>query len=338
MKKIFLLLSINLITLSGIAQDVFLDQAIAEVASQLQASQRASKKLNLAVLHFRMSDEQLNNMGQYIQDELQRLFKQGTKFDLIDPLGVSALCKASGWNLAIRDNQKVYSALSESIFREFNEVPDAFLYGVISDNESYLTLNVYIVPNAGMIVKYSTTAKFLANEQSDKLLGKPITHVQKKNDPQVIYKTDTVIKIKEKVVDKRVTDTVFVEKKVYINSPDQAVPAKKVSSLKIVKVGDLTLELKKVEVVAQKLVFTFLVTNTKEDQKLYQVTARFFDDEGNEYDQQDNTLRYYNLIENISAKVTFSFEKNAYKASQIKVLEITIDGIGKVQLKDIVVE
>ncbi len=338
MKKIFILLFISFTTFFATAQDVFLDQAIANVASQLQTSQRASKKLKLAIIQFRTADDRLSDISQYVQDELQQLFKQGKKFDLIDPMGVSALCKAAGWNLKMRDNLKVYEALSESLFREFNEVPDGFLYGIINDNGSYLTLTTYLVPNSGMVVKFYTTVKFLANEQSDKLLGKPVTHFQKKSDPPVVHSVDTVVKYKEKVVEKKIIDTVYVEKKVYDQPMPEQAATSKGNSLSTVKVGDLTLELKKVEAVAQKLIFTFLVTNTKEDQKLYQVTARFFDDEGNEYDRQNNTLRYSSLIGGIPAKVTFSFEQNAYKVKLIKVLEINIDGIGKVQLKDIAVE
>ena len=335
MKKSILLLFVGLTAFTVSAQDVFLDQAIAEIGTQLQSSQRAVRTLKLAVMHFRTADNRLTDINQYIQDELQQQFKPMNRFSLIDPLGVNIRCKAAGWNLDMRDNIHVYQVISESLFKEFNEVPDGFLYGVINDNDNYLTLTAYLVPNTGNLSKYYSTIKFMADEQSDKLLGKPVTHIRKRAEVPVIKK-DTVVVYKEKVVENRIVDTVYVEKKGAVAPKIETAPSN-VSS-KTVRVGDITLEMKNVEVVGQDLIFTFMVTNTKMDDNVGWVSSRFFDDNGNEYNRGENTMGHVNLIENIPAKVTFTFGDNAYKVKSIKVLEIVVNQTGNVQIKDIIVQ
>lgn len=325
-----LIIAITVLPLAAVAMEV--NEGIKQMAQELESQSPSRVKIKVAVLQFRTSDNRITRFNQYIQDGLFAAYKGSARFEIIDMNSINRIVEASNWDLEKSLSFKSYTELSELIFKETGIVPDAFIYGQINDNDEYITLSGYLVPNGIKSTNIQSVVRFNSSEQTDKLLGKP---VRKREKP----KPDTVVVYKEKIVEK----PVYVEKEVVKEVPvyiekakeEPVTPAGEFTA----KIGDLEIEITKVQFNGDRIEITVMLTNNKEEQKIANVWPRFFDAEGNEFKEGHNTIAYSELIAGVPAKRAIYFTGKVSNVSLIRVLEIELGaGQGKAQFRNIPVK
>jgi hypothetical protein len=69
------------------------------------------------------------------------------KFKVIEQYRVNHILEEQGWSLTNSTSFKVYSSLNESFFKTNGTIADAFIYGVIDFDGSYMVITGYLVPD-----------------------------------------------------------------------------------------------------------------------------------------------------------------------------------------------
>lgn len=314
------------------------EENIQKLAAELEAKYPGYSKIKVAILQFRTSDNKLTRFNQFIQDELSLSYKNSKRFEVIDQYSVNRLTEAIGWDINKSNSYNIYNELSEQIFRNVGVVPDAFIYGQITDNYETIVLTGFLVPNGVKGSSVQSIIKFASSELTDQLLGKPV-----RVRPSAKPKVDTVVVYKEKIVEKPVVvekqvvveKPVYVEKQVIVEKPQAQEAAPASTGIKG-KIGDLEVEILSAQNTGGKIVIMVNLLNDTEDMTLPTVTVRFFDTEGNEYHASDNTLTWAKLIAGVPAKKKIIFERgNLNSVKTIRVLEIELNQTGKIQLRNI---
>lgn len=316
----------------GIASEV--NDQVTKMAKELEQSSKSYSKKKIAILQFRTDKNKLTPFNKFIQDEMVLAYSKSTKFEVIDVNATNRIVEKLNWDLTKGNSHDDYLKLSEEIFKEIGVVPSAFIYGQINDNNETITITGYLVPNGLKSANIQSVVRFESTEETDKLLGKPVVK-RKQPEPEVIYKD----KIIEKEVIKEVP--VYVEKEVIKEVPvyiEKEVPTevKNEPSEHVKMLGNIKFEVASAVFNGSNLVVTFLITNDAEDQSLPNCWTRFFDQDGNEFKYSSSTLPYTELIAGVTAKRTCTFEKPGLsKAKVMKVLEIEVGNLGKVQFRNV---
>jgi len=326
MKKLaFSLICFLAFSISGYANsEDALKQSISKIAQELESKYPGRGKVKVAILQFRTSDNRLLPFNQYIQDELNFLFRSSNRFEVIDQNAINRITEAYEWSLEMSNDFKNYSDLSEQIFRAIGMVPEVFIYGQINDRGDNISLTGYLVPSGLKSTNIYSTLLFPSSEVTDKLLGKPIRKPQPKpqQQPQVVVVEKPVYIEKE----------VVVEKPVYVERPTPpAQPQGKFTG----KIGDMEFELVKANNFGDRIEVEMSVVNNKSDDKIYYVNSRFIDPNGTEFESpyMHSTLRNRDLIEGIQIKGTITFQRGSFQnVTSMAVIEIQVVGDGNKQL------
>ncbi|MDY0253851.1 MAG: hypothetical protein RBR30_05515 [Tenuifilaceae bacterium] len=326
MKKLaFSLICFLAFSISGYANsEDALKQSISKIAQELESKYPGRGKVKVAILQFRTSDNRLLPFNQYIQDELNFLFRSSNRFEVIDQNAINRITEAYEWSLEMSNDFKNYSDLSEQIFRAIGMVPEVFIYGQINDRGDNISLTGYLVPSGLKSTNIYSTLLFPSSEVTDKLLGKPIRKPQPKpqQQPQVVVVEKPVYIEKE----------VVVEKPVYVDRPTPpAQPQGKFTG----KIGDMEFELVKANNFGDRIEVEMSVVNNKSDDKIYYVNSRFIDPNGTEFESpyMHSTLRNRDLIEGIQIKGTITFQRGSFQnVTSMAVIEIQVVGDGNKQL------
>lgn len=326
MKKLaFSLICFLAFSISGYANsEDALKQSISKIAQELESKYPGRGKVKVAILQFRTSDNRLLPFNQYIQDELNFLYRSSNRFEVIDQNAINRITEAYEWSLEMSNDFKNYSDLSEQIFRAIGMVPEVFIYGQINDRGDNISLTGYLVPSGLKSTNIYSTLLFPSSEVTDKLLGKPIRKPQPKpqQQPQVVVVEKPVYIEKE----------VVVEKPVYVERPTPpAQPQGKFTG----KIGDMEFELVKANNFGDRIEVEMSVVNNKSDDKIYYVNSRFIDPNGTEFESpyMHSTLRNRDLIEGIQIKGTITFQRGSFQnVTSMAVIEIQVVGDGNKQL------
>jgi len=326
MKKLaFSLICFLAFSISGYANsEDALKQSISKIAQELESKYPGRGKVKVAILQFRTSDNRLLPFNQYIQDELNFLYRSSNRFEVIDQNAINRITEAYEWSLEMSNDFKNYSDLSEQIFRAIGMVPEVFIYGQINDRGDNISLTGYLVPSGLKSTNIYSTLLFPSSEVTDKLLGKPIRKPQPKpqQQPQVVVVEKPVYIEKE----------VVVEKPVYVDRPTPpAQPQGKFTG----KIGDMEFELVKANNFGDRIEVEMSVVNNKSDDKIYYVNSRFIDPNGTEFESpyMHSTLRNRDLIEGIQIKGTITFQRGSFQnVTSMAVIEIQVVGDGNKQL------
>lgn len=329
-KLTFSLICILSFSFSGFANnEEALKQSISKIAQELESKYPGRGKVKVAILQFRTNDNRLLPFNQYIQDELNFLYRSSNRFEVIDQNAMNRITEAYEWSLEMSNDFKNYSDLSEQIFREIGMVPEVFIYGQINDRGDNISLTGYLVPNGLKSTNTYSTLLFPSSEITDKLLGKPIRKPQSKpQQPQVVVVEKQVIVEKPVYIEKEVV----VEKPVYVDRPTPpAQPQGKFTG----KIGDMEFELIKAKNFGDRVEVEMSVVNNKADDKIYYVNSRFIDPNGTEFEgpYMHSTLRNRDLIEGIQIKGTITFRRGSFQnVTSMAVIEIQVVGDGNKQL------
>lgn len=328
-KLVFSLISILAFSITGFANNEdALKQSINKIAQELESKYPGRGKVKVAILQFRTSDNRLLPFNQYIQDELNFLYRSSNRFEVIDQNAMNRIAEAFKWSLEMSNDFMQYSNLSEQIFRTIGMVPEVFIYGQINDRGDNISLTGYLVPSGLKSTNIYSTQVFPSSEVTDKLLGKPIRRPQPKpqQQPQVVVVEKPVVVEKQVIVEKPVyiEKEVIVEKPVYIDKP--ATPAQPQGKF-TGKIGDMEFELIKAKNFGDRVEVEMSVVNNVNDDDIHYMECRFIDPDGNEYNSSsgNNTFRRRKLIEAVPIRGTITFGgNNIQKTQNMAVIEISV--------------
>lgn len=336
-KLVFSLISILAFSITGFANNEdALKQSINKIAQELESKYPGRGKVKVAILQFRTSDNRLLPFNQYIQDEINFLYRSSNRFEVIDQNAMNRITEAFKWSLEMSNDFMQYSNLSEQIFRTIGMVPEVFIYGQINDRGDNISLTGYLVPSGLKSTNIYSTQVFPSSEVTDKLLGKPIRRPQPKpqQQPQVVVVEKPVVVEKQVIVEKPVyiEKEVIVEKPVYVDKP--ATPAQPQGKF-TGKIGDMEFELINAKNFGDRVEVEMSVVNNKSDDKIYYVNSRFIDPNGTEFEgpYMHSTLRNRDLIEGVQIKGTITFRRGSFQnVTSMAVIEIQVIGDGNKQL------
>jgi hypothetical protein len=142
-----LLLSINSISQPSLKSNEAIEKAVGQLTDELIANYSSNYKANIAILEFRTSANKISRLNQIIQKEINSSLGKLNKFKVIEQYRVNHILEEQGWSLTSSTSFKVYSSLNESFFKTNGTIADAFIYGVIDFDGSYMVITGYLVPD-----------------------------------------------------------------------------------------------------------------------------------------------------------------------------------------------
>ncbi|MGE0077752.1 MAG: hypothetical protein AB7S48_07830 [Bacteroidales bacterium] len=317
-------LTISFVSFAG--DEDALKQSIATIAKELVVKHPGSSRAKVAILQFRTNQNKVTPFSSYVQDQLLMNF-QNTRFEVIDQNEINKIVDEYGWDLSKCTNFKVYSELSEIIFRKIGMVPSAFIYGQINDNDETITLTGYVVPNGLKSTNISSTQIFNSSAVTDKLLGKPVRQ-PKIEEPKVVVVEKPVVVEKQVIVEKQVVveKPVYIEKPVYVEK-EESKPVVEAKTEYAQKIGNLEFEMTDITFKGDRVEVGLRIVNNQSDDKINYIESRFIDDQGNEFKSSyvSNTFRHRELIEKVAIKGTITFDgDNIDKSQTMAVIEISV--------------
>lgn len=265
------------------AQPSALREPIQKLSSDLEQKYQGRPGTKIALLEFRTTDDRLLPFNAFIRDEMVLNYQNSSKFTLIDPYMAEKLAAGNGWSMKNVSSFPFYEKLGQQFMEKTGYVPDAWIYGQIQDNEESITLTAYLVPTGSTIAKVITAVSFPADEQTDRLLNKPV---------------------KNRVKPRPAPDTLVVEHHIVIEKPEPQEPVYEPTPV-IEPVTDIEgdlpsadyeqfhVQLTGVRYIGEKLHITYTATNTGNIEKMLYITSyrsRIINNEGDEYLHPEVTL------------------------------------------------
>lgn len=332
------------------SQEKTLEEKVYDLAKTIVQKYPDKTTTKIGVYFFLTEDGKLNNLGKYLGDELNEQFSKFKKFQTGDREVILKEFKNAKFDYNGINNQAMLEKIAQNVFNTTNEIPEVFLFGILKDNDDVIKLTVKIVSVATGNNKLNFVYNLKPDDKTDQLLGKPPRPKIKKVDTVVVTKEV----IKEKIVP--VEKVVIKEKIVPVEKVIiKEVPAKeeikkdeiaKVGLPKELKFGNFRFVFTKSIISGGKLIISFNVVNTGDDESLIIASSRtrIITEQGNEYVNPTANLGSYEghfanmkMISNV--KVNGSFEFPNIKASEknIQVLEMYMND-KTIQLKDIPIE
>ncbi|BDX36886.1 hypothetical protein CYCD_02410 [Tenuifilaceae bacterium CYCD] len=123
------------------------ENAVSQLTVELTSNYTSNCKVHIAILDFRSTDDKVSRFNQLIQNEMNLSLAKSVNFKVIEQFSINHLLDEMGWGLSQALSFKFYSNLNESIFNSTGSIADVFIYGVVSVDESNVTINGYLVPN-----------------------------------------------------------------------------------------------------------------------------------------------------------------------------------------------
>jgi len=265
------------------AQPSAIKEPIKKLSSDLEQKYHGRDGAKIALLEFRTTDDRLLPFNAFIRDEMVLNYQGSSKFELIDPYMAAKIAAGNGWSMKKVSSFPFYEKLGQQFMEKTGYVPDAWIYGQIQDNEESITLTAYLVPTGSTIAKAIAAVSFPSDEQTDRLLGKPV---------------------KNRVKPKPEPDTIVIEHHIVIEKPEPQVPvfepvpeaepvADYTGNLPSADYEQFHLQLTSVCFIGEKLHIVFSVTNTGNIEKMLYITSyrsRIINNEGDEYQHPGVTL------------------------------------------------
>ncbi len=323
------------------AQASALREPLSALSTDLESRYNGRQGVKVALLEFRTTDDRLLPFNEFIRDEFVLNYQNSKAFKLIDPLMSARLATENGWSMKTVSSFPYYEKLGRQFMERTAYVPDIYLYGQIQDNEESITVTAYMVFTGSTDAKVIAAVSFPSDEQTDRLLKKPI-----KKRPKPLPKTDTVVVIKQIEVQSK-PDTVYVERVVKeVSEPVEIVSAPP-SSLPSADYENFHFQLTEVSFNGEKLHIRFTVENRSELESMFYLTVnptRIIDQDGNEYLHPEAKLgsatSTYSVNKKLAAGIPMKGElvfSNVPKKALIKLLEIGVQD-EKISFRDLPVQ
>lgn len=306
MKKIFVLF-ILFVTII-FAQEENLDAKITNLAKTILQKYPDKTTVYLGIYKFQTEDGKENNLCKYLAEELYNKYLDSKRFKMVERAILLQEFQKNKFDFSKMNNQQLLEKISQNIFQTTNYVPEAYLFGTMKDYDDVIKLSIKIISVSTGNTILNMSYDLAADEQTDKLLGKPIRKKQKK--------VDTVIVVKEKVVpvEKVVVKEVVVEKPVYKETPTQSQTQEPQTGNffpKQVTIDNITFTFLDCYWEGGKVQINFSVINNdpEKDLEIKVDKSHFFSNNGNEYKDiyvELGTNQSWNYIKKIMpSKVMF---------------------------------
>lgn len=350
MKRSVFIAALLLIVAVSHAAASGVETASAKIVSELKKGYSKKTAQDIVLADFVTVNASGSAFGDYLAGALADAFKSDASVRLLDQEKAAAVLKEH--NVRFNGNTVGYTTLNEvsqALFTVTNTTPTAFCYGQIKEEGDDIRITVKMVDAETGDAIAASSVKFASDETTDKLLGKPV-RVRKPVKP------DTVVVVKERIVEKTVEKPVekAPEQKnaqpvgvytaqtieVYHATPLDGKPALGF------KTDGFEASLKKCTFSAGELVFEFLVTNGNEVTKdFWFERCRFVDEDGNAMKSERLALGEKtgysvvrtDLVSNTPVKGRIIFTGVSPKLSTVKTLQISAMGREYV-LRDIPIE
>ena len=127
-------------------------------------------KVNVAVLEFRTSSNEVSRLNQLIQRQIHQSLATYNNFKVIEQYSVNHILEEQGWSLENANSFKVYSTINENLFRNTGTIADVFLYGVISMDNENVSITGFIVPGGVASNGSKITVKISVNNLPENYL------------------------------------------------------------------------------------------------------------------------------------------------------------------------
>jgi hypothetical protein len=177
MKKIFIIL-LSCICLISNAQTTKFDTALNRLVDDALANCKKYKSISIANYGFFGKEKQYPNFNSHLKDVVSARMNVG-KFKCVDQSVVDEVLAANPWDESKKNELELNDRISMSIFEKSNQTATHILYGTISDKNDVVKLTIHIIKNGSFTNISTTLLDAEACEQTDKLLGKPVTHFPK---------------------------------------------------------------------------------------------------------------------------------------------------------------
>jgi hypothetical protein len=177
MKKIlFILLSCFYLVCNS--QTTQFDTIVNRLVDNALANCKKYKSISIADYGFFGKEKAYPKFESYLKDVVTARINVG-KFKIVDQGVVDEVLKTNPWDLTKKNDLELNDRISMSIFEKSNQTATHILYGTISDENDNVKLTLQIIKNGSFTSISSTLAVAEATDQTDKLLGKPVTHFPK---------------------------------------------------------------------------------------------------------------------------------------------------------------
>ena len=303
MKYFTLLITAFLLQGSLFSQTSALREPLKELSSDLETRYKGRPGIKIALLEFRTTDDRLLAFNNFIRDEFVLNYQKSTRFKLIDPFMSAKVATDNAWSMKTVSSFPYYEKLGKQFMEKTGYVPDAYIYGQIQDNQESITITAYVVFTGSTDAKVISAISFPSDEQTDRLLGKPV-----KIRPKAKPKADTVY-VEKQIVVQSVPDTIYIDRPVVV----EPVPVK-IAEPEVVQPLNLPsadyeqfhFQLTEVKYIGEQLFIRFTVVNNFNMEKVLYVNAhstRIIDNEGNEYLHPEAMLGMANSTHSVNKKM-----------------------------------
>jgi hypothetical protein len=184
MKKILLtILAFICVTIQ--AQVTSFDTAMYRLIDNALANCKKYKSISIANYGIFGQEKKYPNFENHLK-ELIAARMSVNKIKSVNQSAVDEVLKTTPWDISKKSDLELNDRISMAIFEKSNQTATHILYGTISDKNDVVKISLYIIKNGSFTNISTTFTDAEACEQSDKLLGKPVTHFPKPAPPKPI--------------------------------------------------------------------------------------------------------------------------------------------------------
>ena len=330
-----------LMTMNLYSQTSALREPLKELCSDLETRYQGRQGVKVALLEFRTTDDRLLPFNAFIRDEFVLNYQKSKPFRLIDPLMSAKVATDNGWSMKTVSSFPYYEKLGRQFMERTGYVPDIYLYGQIQDNEESITITAYMVFTGSTDAKVIAAISFPSDEQTDRLLNKPI-----RKRPKPLPKADTVY-VEKRIEVKLKPDTVYVDR-IIQTEPVKVEPpiVVKSSDLPSADYESFHFQLTEIIFIGDKLHIRYSVENKNLTEKHLYVTAynsRIIDNDGNEFlgpeVSMGSATSTHSVNKNLASSIPLKGElvfSNVPKTLTIKLLEMGVQD-EKISFRDLII-
>ena len=182
MKNIFLL-AFAFIFIHSNAQQPTLKSSIEQLAKTLNQKCNEPGTTKVAILGLNAKNGSVNaKFISSVKEDLS-IALNGNKYKVIDPLIIDEVVSELQWTYSKKGDQELLEKIAMAVFTKNDMIVSAFLWGEIEDAGDEIKITAVITKSEIYTLMGIASVKAEATEETDKLLGKAISHVAKKVEP-----------------------------------------------------------------------------------------------------------------------------------------------------------
>ena len=172
MRNPLLILLIFFYSLVVSSQETNLSDQFKTLANDLESKYTDRPGIKVAILEFRTSDNKIVPFSNVCSQEMADNLRNSMNFKLMDSNVYAAIAKEKPWSNDAANSYEYMDDLGRIFMEKTGDVPVAYIYGIITDNNQSITITAYLVSLGASEAKSVATINIDATEKTDSLLGK----------------------------------------------------------------------------------------------------------------------------------------------------------------------